>query len=166
MKVIKVGDKTVGYEESLWTGKKTLYVNNAVCRKVSKTHYAYWDGNKEHFIIVNGNSFKGVTLKMEEGEFVVEKKPAWYEYILSFFAALLIIVWGNSVALTEYFVVVGGAIGGAIGGLFGALNLNWIRRTENVWLKILISLATTAVAVLVCHFIGVAIVDFLAAAMS
>lgn len=164
MKVIQVGDKTVGYEESIWTGKKTLYVNNAVCRKISKTNFAYWDGEREHLIVVSGNSFKGVTLKMEEGEFVVEKKPAWYEYILSFFAALFIIIWGSSVALTEYFVVVGGAIGGAIGGLFGALNLNWIRKTENVWLKILISVGTTVGVILICHLIGVYILNVLSAA--
>ena len=161
MKTVQVEGKTIGYEESIWTGKKTLTVNGAVCRKVSKTQFAYWDGEKEHYIIVNGNLYKGITLKMEEGEFVVEKKTAWYEYILSFFAALLIIVWGNSPALCEIFLMVGGAIGGAIGAVFGVLNLGWVKKTEKVWLKILISLGTTVLAVLVCHFIGVAIVDFL-----
>ena len=166
MKTVQVGDKTVGYEESIWTGKKTLTVNGAVCRKVSKTKYAYWDGEQEHFITVNGNLMKGVTINMEEGEFVVEKKAAWYEYILSFFAALFIIVWGNSPALCEIFLVVGGAIGGAIGAVFGVLNLGWVRKTDKVWLKLLISLGTSVLAVLVCHFIGVAIVDFLTEALA
>lgn len=164
MKTIQIGDKKVSYEESLWTGKKTLYVNGVACRKVSKTQFAYSDGEKEQFITVNGNSFKGVTLKMEEGEFIVEKKPAWYEYVLSFFALILVITWGNSPALVEKFVVVGGAIGGAIAGLFGALNLTWVRKTDNVFFKILISLGSTVAAVLVCHFVGLLIVDALAAA--
>ena len=46
MKTIQVGDKKVSYEESLWTGKKTLYVNGVACRKVSKTQFAYLDGGK------------------------------------------------------------------------------------------------------------------------
>ena len=101
---------------------------------------------------------------MAEGEFIVEKKPAWYEYVLSFFALILVITWGNSPALVEKFVVVGGAIGGAIAGLFGALNLTWVRKTDNVFFKILISLGSTVAAVLVCHFVGLLIVDVLAAA--
>ena len=162
MKVEKVvpelGNKTVVYEEGFWTGKKTITVGGVVCEKREKNLFVYKDGEEVRQVIVEGSFMKGVNLRFTEGVVSVIPKTKWYEWIMSFFMVLLIIVWGNSVALCKIVPVVGGAIGGAISAVFAVCNLFVIRKVNNVLLKLLISLAFTAATFLVCFALGSALV--------
>ena len=98
---------------------------------------------------------------MEIGQdtIVIRESAKWYEYALSAFIFIFILVWGNVVALCELLPLVGGAIGGAISAFFGMMNLFTMRLVSKPYFKILIFLAYFAATVIVCWGIGLAIIS-------
>ncbi len=70
------------YEESAWTGKKTLTVNGVVAKKINKHTFKTENGD---VFATHGSVLQGLTLKInDEPSFLVIKKTAWYEYIIGF----------------------------------------------------------------------------------
>lgn len=146
------------YEESFWSGKKTLSFNNVELKKLSNKSFLLEDGRE---ITVNGNYLTGVKLLIGSETIKVTPTVTWYEIVLSVLPFLLIMVWGNVVALCEIVPVVGGAIGGFISGLLSVTNLLIIRRLKNIWLKIAVSIAMLGLTFGICCGIGYAIVSMI-----
>ena len=57
--------------------------------------------------------------------------------------------------------MISGAIGGGIAAALGCFNMIAIKDQKETWKKVLISVAFFAVTVLICHFLGKALIDTL-----
>lgn len=158
---VVINDETYGtivYNESAWTGRKSFSINGTPLTKTAKNVYSYTDGTEQKSFTLQGNFLRGS--KLLAGDKVIQLTPPvkWYEIAMSVVIFVLIIVWGNSVALCSIVPVVGGAIGGAISGVFMVFNLLIIKRIKNIWLKALVSIGMCAACFAVCMLIGFAIV--------
>ena len=74
---------------------------------------------------------------------------------------ILIMVWGNSVALCSIIPVVGGAIGGAISGGMGVVSLSLMKRQSNLLVKVLVGIGMLIAIFVICAVLGFAIMDSL-----
>lgn len=148
----------ITYEESFWTGKKTLYVNGQALTKTARNVFQTSEGET---IKLTGSFFTGIKANIGTEAVQLIAACKWYEYVLSVLPFILIMVWGNSVALCSIIPVAGGAIGGLIGGVFFALNMLFCRKTNNIFLKILICIVTTGICFLICYGIALAILSIL-----
>ncbi len=144
----------VTYEESIWTGKKNISIDDKPLEKTSKTTFKMPDGR---VIEAQGNFVIGATLKLENQTYEIFPSAKWYEYIMTFLPLILICVWGNLVYLCKIVPVVGGAIGGLISGLMSCLNLFLIKIVKPIWLKILIAIGITGLTFLICFLIALLI---------
>jgi hypothetical protein len=88
-------------------------------------------------------------------------KTSVLEYILAVIPFIVILIWGNSIYLCSIFPVVGGAIGGAISGAASVIGMMYMKRNKNFLKKILISLVTLAITMLICFGIAVLLVNAL-----
>lgn len=153
---------TITYEESFLTGKKNVYFNGVQAQKTGKNTFVInikqvVDGEvKEETVAftLSGSLLSGVSLVIGYEVITIIPKTKWYEYVLFFLPVAIIIVWGNSVELCQIVPVVGGAVGGFISGLFSVLALSFSKRTKNVFLKVLIGLASLAVTFIVCALVA------------
>ena len=152
----------ITYEESFWTGKKTITIENTPLSKTDKTHYAYTVDGETVAAEVKGNSFMGVTLTIKNETIYLSQKPAWYVLALSVLMFIFVIVWGNSPTLCEIFPIVGGAIGGFVSALFAMLNVSLANKTKKSLFKILIGLGLFVATVLVCYAITSALLSAVA----
>ncbi|MCH5156053.1 MAG: hypothetical protein J1F69_05535 [Clostridiales bacterium] len=143
----------ITYEESIWTGKKSLYLNGQKLDSTSKNIFQTPSGET---IELKGNFFSGISAVVGAETIAVMPGCKWYEYVLSLIP-ILIMVWGNTVALCKIIPIVGGAIGGGISGLFIALTLFIIKKIHNVFLKILFAIAMTGICFFICYLIALAI---------
>ncbi len=150
---------TVRYEESVWTGKKSLFVDDVKLTKISKTKFEYVKDEVVTQFLLDGNILKVVNLVVNGAKYEILQKTAWYEYIVAFIGVVFILIWGNVPALCEIFPVVGGAIGGLIGALGAILGIYMMRVSRKPVIRLLIGLAGSAIAVLICFLIGFAIVS-------
>lgn len=149
----KLGE--IVYQESFWTGKKTITLNGGQLEKVSKNTYKTTDGDS---VTLSGNFFKGATLDIKGESVRVTPPIKWYEIVLSVLPFILIMVWGNSVALCKIVPVIGGAIGGAVSALLSAANVVIIKRIDKIWLKIVISIVMLGATFGICCGLGYAFI--------
>lgn len=149
----------IKYTESFWTGSAGVEINGVVLNKTGKKTFEYQDGETQIPIQAKGNLLTGVKMEIGQDTIVIRESAKWYEYALSAFIFIFILVWGNVVALCELLPLVGGAIGGAISAFFGMMNLFTMRLVSKPYFKILIFLAYFAATVIVCWGIGLAIIS-------
>lgn len=148
----KYGEIT--YEESSWTGRKSLSINGAPLEKVSKKEFRTQDGKTA---TIGGNFLIGATLLIEGESIRLTPKIKWYEIALCIIPFILILVWGNVAALVKIVPVVGGAIGGAISALMSVLSLFVMKSVKLTWQKVLIGVCFVAVTFGICCGIGLVI---------
>ncbi len=86
----KLGE--IVYEESFWTGKKTVSVNGSQLEKISKNTFKTPDGET---VELKGNFFQGATLNVESESVRVTPPIKWYEIVLSVLPFILIMIWGT-----------------------------------------------------------------------
>ena len=146
------------YEESSLSGKKSISINDVVYKKVNKTTFKAEIDGEEKTVYLKGNVLSGVVLTIDGKNVQVVPATKWYEYIMFFFPFVLVLIWGNVVALCEIVPVVGGAIGGFISALVSILALFIAKKTNNILFKVLLAIAATAIAFGICAAIGTAIV--------
>ena len=148
------------YTESNFSGATTLTINGKEVQKTGRKIFLLTVGDNPPIDVrLTGNFLVGATLEIENEKIVLTEKIKWYEIVLSVLPFMLIMIWGNSVALCRILPVVGGAIGGAIGGVFSFINLFVIKLISRVPLKILTTLAITFICFLICLLIGHFIVE-------
>lgn len=141
------------YNESLWTGKKTLKVNGVDADSISKNEYMI-DGKKA---ILTGGFLTDTTLQIEGESILLSPKTKWYEIVLAIIPILFLLTWGNSVYLCNIFPVVGGAIGGALGGLGTLLSLQFMKSQKTPLFKALIGIIVAGATVLIAFLLAVLI---------
>lgn len=146
------------YDESIWTGKKTLTVNGVNATKISKKEFAL---NEKRFTL-KGSYISGVSLCVDDEAIELSPKTTWYEIALAIIPFLFLIIWGNSVALCAIFPVIGGAIGGALGGVAIVVSLFFMKKQKSPILKVLIGAAVIAATIFVAYIIALGILQLLA----
>ena len=153
----------ITYEESFWSGKCTIQFDGKYLEKTGKKAFfmAQEDGAGIH-VAVQGNFITGVKLNINGEEVQVVTPIKWYELALSIPIFVLILCWGNSVALCNIVPVVGGAIGGFISALLAMANVVIIKRIKNIGLKILISVGMLGLTFLICWLCALALLSVIA----
>ena len=146
------------YDESAWTGKKSVSIGGAPLDKVSKKEFKMQDGTD---VTVNGGFLQGASLDIKGEKIVLSPCVKWYEIVLYVLPFLFVVIWGNVPALCMIIPIVGGAIGGGISGLFSVLGLLGMKSVKPIWFKLLIGFASLAITIAVCYGIGVAILSAL-----
>ncbi len=146
------------YEESFWTGKKTVSINGTPLEKISKKQFRLQDGGT---VTVSGNFLQGACLNLNGETIRLTPKLKWYEVVLCILPLIFTLTWGNIPALCDIVPVVGGMIGGAIGGVFSMVGLYAIRSVKPLWLKIVIGIASFALTFGICCGIGYALISAL-----
>lgn len=146
------------YNESIWSGKKTLTVNGICAQKVSKKEFLI-DGKKA---LVNGNELTGVHLYIDGETVELLPKPKWYEVVLAILPFMFLMVWGNNVALCSIFPVVGGAIGGGLGGLALVLSLLFMKKSKSVASKLAVGISTFIITIVVAYILAIALILIMA----
>ena len=161
MKIV-VNHPTYGeivYDESFWTGKKTLTENGATCFAISKKEFMVGDQKA----LLSGNLFSGIHLSIGQETIEISPRPAWYEIFLAILPLLFLLTWGNSPALCAIFPVVGGAIGGAIGGALGGagsmLSLILMKNAKPIGKKLLIGVSIFVATLLVSFLLALLVLS-------
>ena len=143
------------YNESSWSGKRSLTVNGINAQPISKKEYMV--NGKRAFL--KGNYLMGSSLMIEGEVIPLSSKAKWYEIILACLPFLFLIVWGNSASLCAIFPVVGGALGGALGGVGAVVSLFFMKSKKMPLAKILIGIMMTAAIILIAFVLALAILS-------
>ena len=149
---------TIVYDESIWTGKKTLTVNGTACFAVSKKEFMVGDQKA----VLLGNLFMGIQLFINYETVEISPRPTWYEILLAVLPLTFLLTWGNSPTLCAIFPFVGGAIGGALGGIGSMTSLLLMKNASSTAKKLLIGVgmlaATLSLAFLLALLVSSAMV--------
>lgn len=145
---------TIVYEESVWTGKKTIFINNTPLVKQNKKLFLYSNGTTSKTVQVIGNFLSGTKLIIDNETIEITPTAKWYEIACSVFIFVLNVTWGNNVVLCSIFPIVGGAIGGGISGLIAVGNILAMKSVKKVWLKLAIWIGMTIAMLVVCFLLA------------
>lgn len=129
---------SIGYDESFWTGRKTLSINANVLKKIDKKNYLWELGAETKRVKLLGNYLLGVKIVIDNETIELVPKLKWYEVVLCSIMLAFYFIWGNSTTLCSVFPLIGGAIGGGISGALTVFSVLIMKKTERVWLKLLI----------------------------
>ncbi len=145
------------YEESAWTGKKTLLINGKYLTKTDKKTFSYSNGDEKQQFVLGGNFLRGAHITDGKEKIQLTQPIKWYELLLPIITFVALLLWASVPSLVLIFPLVGGAIGGLIGGIFMVVSMLVMKSIKNVSLKILawlgISVLTIFVNFLVAAFI-------------
>ncbi len=127
--------KDLCYEESFWTGKRTITYDGISLTKVKRNFYEY--GKANEVFEIKGNQLCGITINMFGNNVELARKLYWYEIVLSILVFLPCILFG--------------AVGGALGGALGFTNLVLIRNIDKWWLKVIVSIEMALLSLLLSY---------------
>ena len=148
------------YNESFWTGKKTLTINGVDALPLSKKAYLV-NGKKAH---LTGSFLLGSNLHLEEGETIpLSPEAKWYEIVLSILPFLFLIIWGNNASLCAIFPVLGGGIGGGLGALGMVISQFYMKKQNTPLAKVLIGILVAAVTIFISFVLALALILLLIA---
>lgn len=153
----------ISYDESVWTGKKTITINGIVLVKQKKDVYLFDDGQTQTYVQVKGSLLTGVKVVFGSDAVQVLRAPTWYETVCSVLIFMLVLVWGNTPALCAIVPIVGGAIGAAISGAMAVVNLMIMRNTKSVGAKLGIFVGFLVGTFVMCYAIAMVLLLALAA---
>ena len=142
------------YDENFWTGKKSLSMGGVLLNKISRKEFQLPDGT---IGTIKGTFLYGACLLINGESIRLTPKITWYEIVLCILPFLLVMVWGNTVALCKIIPIAGGAIGGAVSAILSCVGLYLMRSVKEVWAKILIGISAILVTFGICCGIGFAI---------
>jgi|GEM_PF-496271 len=163
--IVIAGLGRVTYEESFWTGKNKVYVNDVLATKLDKkTFECQPDSNSKETTTINlqGNFLMGVTLNINNASYRVIEKLKWYEILIALLTFVFSLVWGNSIALVAIFPIAGGAIGGGIAGICALSGLVICKSLPKAWQKVLVLLGFFVLSVLLGYLAAEIILSLMA----
>ena len=121
--------KEVIYEESFWTGKKTITIDGKVLTRLNRKQFVYEDQT----YTIKGSFLTGAKLVGTTEIEVLPKLQKW-EYILSCLPLIMIFI--------------GGMIGALFGCIFSVSTITVMRSKTHPVLKVLVSLLFAVLAFL------------------
>lgn len=138
-----VNDVEYIYDESFWTGKKTLTINGVKLTK--RNRKTFEDTISGELYEIRGNYLSGLKI-VKDGYEIVLCKNTWYEWILACLPFLSILIG-----------IFGGALGGALSGLFSAIgafiNITLLRTNLNIIVKIILCILITIIVTVFWYLI-------------
>ena len=152
---------TIVYEESFWSGKKTLMINNVPLVKQNKKTYLWTQDGVTKTVTLTGNFVTGAQLNVDGNSICITAPSKWYEIALAVMIFMMNIIWGNSVELCSIFPIVSGAIGGAVSGLIAFSYLLAAKYVKNIFLKLLIWLGMFIGMFVICFLLALALLPAL-----
>lgn len=141
------------YEESEWSGKKSITVGGQRLEKIKRGLY-YFPEHQDIFVQVIGNYFWGARIYIKTERIDITPIGTKLDYFLSMLLCAFIIVWGNTVKLSYIIPIVGGAVGGAFSGVMAIATFMMIKVRKQLWRKLLILIGMTALTFIVCAIIA------------
>lgn len=154
-----VGFGSIEFEESFWSGRKSVVQNGQPAPRVAKRTFALSDGERTQNCRVKGGFAYGARLITEDGEEIALVPPlAWYEYLFCALAIVLYSVWSNSVALCNIFPVLGGIVGAFIAGGCIGIGFAFSRMVRSEGIKVLIWVGAFVATMLLNSAIAVCII--------
>lgn len=145
------------YNESIWTGKKSITVNGVAAQRKSKKIFLIADKDA----VISGDYFRGVSLLVAGEVIELSPKAKWYEIMLSILPLIFLLTWGNSPSLCAIFPVIGGAIGGALGGVAIIVSLLQMKKAQTPVAKIFIGIGIFIVTILIAYALAIAYIMLL-----
>ena len=128
----------IGYDESFWTGRKTLSINANVLKKLDRKTYLWFVGSETKQVKLLGNYLWGVKIIIDGETIEIVPKMKWYELILYSTMLAFFITWGNNAKLCSIFPLIGGAVGGGITAALTIFSMILMKKAKRVWVKLLI----------------------------
>ena len=150
------------YEESPWTGKKTLLINGKYLTKTGKKTFSYSNGDEKQQFAIGGDFLRGAHITDGKEKIQLTRPIKWYELLLPIITFIALLVWASVPSLVLIFPLVGGAIGGLIGGICMVVSMLVMKSIKNVSLKILAWLGISVLTVLVNFLVATFIIAALA----
>ena len=150
------------YEESAWTGKKTLTIQGVTARKEKKNVFLLPPEMGFPPLYLKGNYIAGTKLQIGTESITITPPVKWYEIMCAVFMVVFFITWSNSVALCSILPIIGGGVGGAIFGMMGFLCVIWMKSFGKVWQKLLIFLAVFFLTLIIASSLGLLLAGLLA----
>ena len=105
---------TIIYNESFWTGKKSIRINSVELSMIGKNEFQYYIENELIQVTLQGNSLSGVAITIKGEKIQLVSKLGLFEILILIFAFFLPLIWGSTPVLCETLPLIGGAIGGVL----------------------------------------------------
>lgn len=145
-----VGYGRIEYEESFWSGKRIIKIDNRELTKKSRNIYILKTEDGDLECKVKGSFIFGVSLYIDQDIIQLTEHCKWYEMFLSMLICVFVLIWGNIPGLSKMFPIIGGAIGGGISGAAMCVNLVLMKQRKNVAIKLLIWFGMFVGTVITC----------------
>ena len=145
----QTNNKTLEFEESFWTGKRTIIYDGVTLTKIKRNIYEYRKDDIVEQFTIKGNQLIGITVNAFGQTIEVERKLTWHEITLSlaiFTACLILGIVAKSV-LASAFV-------GGIGGGLAFTNAIIVRQIDKWYLKVIISIEILTIALLLGYIVA------------
>ena len=149
------------YNESVWTGKKRLFVNGVELNRRTKNSFILSIDGEDHMLVVAGNFVMGATLLIKGEKIQLVPKIKWYEIALGAIMFAFFLVWGNVPTLCAMFPLVGGAIGGFVSALFGIGAIVTMKFLKPIWAKLVTWVVCFGVAIGINYGLALAVISLM-----
>jgi len=145
----QTNNKVLEFEESFWTGKRTIIYDGVVLTKIKRNIYEYRKDDIVEQFVVKGNQLIGVTINMFGQTVEILRKLLWYEIVLSLSIFVSCLIFGI-VAKN----VIASAFVGGIGGGLAFTNAIIIRQIDKWYLKVIISIQILTISLLLSYIVA------------
>ncbi len=143
----------IEYEESNWTGSKSLSINGVPLQKTSKKTFVMPDGMP---VEIKGNYLMGSSLLVGQETVRLTPSITWYEIVLTIVLFAFLMVWANVPALFSIVPLIGGAIGGGVTGALAVVTLLLAKMATKPVVKIIIIIGMALVTFLLLFLLALA----------
>lgn len=143
----QTNNKVLEFEESFWTGKRSIIYDGVTLTKIKRNLYEYKQDDVVEQFQIKGNQMIGIIINMFGQEVEILRKLTWYEIVMAVLVLAPCVLFG--------------AIGGAIGGALGFTNLVIIRQVDKIYLKVIISIQFMIVGLLLSYIIACMVLKML-----
>src|SRR5690606_13597730 len=134
----KTKQQTMIIERNVWTGKTSIIVDDIPAIKVAKLTYEYIDIDEKRIQVkIQGNDISGLEVVID-GEIIqlnkkLSKAELFFVFIPTVSTLIFMLIFGGNAII--------GGLAGCIGFLFSFLTSTLIREVNNVFLKLMLSIA-------------------------
>lgn len=114
-------------EENIWSGKKSVKIDNVGLEKRKKNTYLWIHDNITEDVMLKGSFVTGLLLTIRQEQIAMVPRPNFIDYFLSFLPFMLILLWSNIPALYWLVPIAGGGIGAGVGAAASIIALAKMR---------------------------------------
>ncbi len=150
---------TIEFTEGTIIANRTITVNGEALTKKSNKEFAFSNGTA---VKVVGGAFSGIRLEINDDVVQITNPGKWYEIAIYIAGLVLLIIWSSSYALVSIIPMVGGAIGGLLYAIPAVLGFNFSVKQKNPTLKLIITLSSVVIGLLLCVIVGVIMIALMA----